>query len=174
MFFPVCSLPAGRQAQRSVRQRGFSADLTFGYFVSRQSNNSLRGPARAGSGASKHLGQMPGRRQILVHRQINPNAYLHFVLKTLNKIFFIILGIDFIIVTTDHLIGLNDNLPQPFLDTLDWIFRYILGFPLWLINPSLPFFIDIPFLGLVLTLVNNAILSLLIWCFVTGIKKLFR
>jgi hypothetical protein len=100
--------------------------------------------------------------------------YLNLMIKSIVRIFLIILGIDVIIFIIGRSIGLNDKYPQPFLDALYWIFGHILSFPLWLIYPQYPFSIDKPVVFIILAVANNIMLSFLVWFILKLAKRLFK
>lgn len=68
--------------------------------------------------------------------------------------------------------SMTDEKPPAIARIFYWTLKYILGFPLFLINGEYPFFLDskhMPIYSLILIIINNIILAFII----IGIRKMF-
>jgi hypothetical protein len=99
------------------------------------------------------------------------------MLKSLTRIFFILLGVDVLLFFCLMGTSMSDQQALPIAGTFYWILHYVAGFPLALIDSRYPFFLQsttfVP-VSLVFVAVNNAILALLIWWIFRMLKKLWR
>ncbi len=96
------------------------------------------------------------------------------MLKSLTRIFFILLGVDVILFFCTLATAMTAGHPPPISHTFYWLLNYVAGFPLALINSDYPFFLQsnhFPPAALLLTAVNNAILALLIWWIIKVINR---
>ncbi|HZY39245.1 MAG TPA: hypothetical protein VFE53_21460 [Mucilaginibacter sp.] len=99
------------------------------------------------------------------------------MLKSLTRIFFILLGADVVLFICTVVTTLGDEKPPAISRAFYWLLNYVMGFPLALINSDYPFFLQsnhFPPAALVFIAVNNAILALLIWWIIKLLKKLWN
>lgn len=94
------------------------------------------------------------------------------MLKCVGRIFLTIFSIDVLVLVIGFFIPINDREPQPVLETIDWIVRRILGFPIWLVDTQYPFSADGTIKSILLVIVSDILLSILVWYILKEIKKL--
>ena len=95
------------------------------------------------------------------------------MIKSIGKILGVLLILDFIIFLGMITTAMTDEKPSAVGKVFYWILKYILGFPLVIINNRYPFYLEathIPAISVALIILNNFILAFIIW----SIKKTFR
>jgi hypothetical protein len=99
------------------------------------------------------------------------------MLKSLTRIFFILLGADVLLFFCLMCTSMSDQPALPIAGIFYWVLHYVAGFPLVFIDSRYPFFLQsttfVP-ASLVFVAVNNAILALIIWWIIRMLKKLWN
>ena len=95
------------------------------------------------------------------------------MIKSISKIFGVLVALDIIMFFGMIVTAMTDERPPAIGRVFHLILKYILGFPLVIINNHYPFLLDdkqMPSIGILLIILNNIILSFIIW----GIIKAFK
>jgi hypothetical protein len=98
------------------------------------------------------------------------------MLKSVARIFLIIVGIDLLAFVVGIFNPMNDTKPT-FADTLDWVARNILFLPVSLFERQCPFFADGDFrilIGILAIIINDVIWAVAIWGIITILKRLWK
>ena len=88
--------------------------------------------------------------------------------------FFLFTGLDILFFWGLIFTSMTDERPSVLADGIYWVLKFILGFPLVLINEKYPFFIDSPKFGLFalsLVIFNNIILSLFFYKLIKWVRS---
>jgi len=95
------------------------------------------------------------------------------MIKEIGKTVGILIAIEIVLFFAMIITSMTDEKPPIIAGVFYWILKYILGFPLVLINKDYPFFLDhknMPGVAIPLIIANNIILAFII----LRIKKLFK
>src|SRR6185312_1830406 len=100
------------------------------------------------------------------------------MLRVINKIFWILALLDILFFIGLATTSMNDDQPNDTIQKLWGIINDAFGFPLILFNRNYPFFLDKSDTSAVTIIafivLNNIILTMIIWSIIQGYKALFR